>query len=275
MDNTNIKLKLSLLTPLTYYSLNIDTRRMSILKHYNETNVMHSSFNLLRIKGSVSWGWASNARNMWRPLILNKLNEQCITLVSLYWYTTIHGQQNIKFVNHKLHAPPEQPVPTEQGAVWVPKPFWSFSWREKYTAPAGNQTRQLSVIKETDLRNPPNSGCIKQSSPNTSGRVRFSDPRTRADFVIHSTGSSLSNKYLSKWSTISKLRNPNSHKSQHKISPCYVFLIHFILVHSHFVYYAISMSSSRVLSSVNLHGTFLIKVLLLVTFKDATCSRWN
>jgi hypothetical protein len=45
---------------------------------------------------SASWGWASNARNMQRPLILNKLNKECITLVSLYWYTMMHGQQNIK-----------------------------------------------------------------------------------------------------------------------------------------------------------------------------------
>jgi hypothetical protein len=33
------------------------------------------------------WGWTSNARN--RPLILNKLNEKCIMLVLLYWYTVI------------------------------------------------------------------------------------------------------------------------------------------------------------------------------------------
>jgi hypothetical protein len=33
---------------------------------------------------SASWGWASNARNIYRPLILNKLNEKCITLVSVY-----------------------------------------------------------------------------------------------------------------------------------------------------------------------------------------------
>jgi hypothetical protein len=46
---------------------------------------------------SASWGWASNARNMQRPLILNKLNKKCITLVSLYWYTMTHGQQNIFF----------------------------------------------------------------------------------------------------------------------------------------------------------------------------------
>jgi hypothetical protein len=46
---------------------------------------------------SASWGWASNARNMQRPLILNKLNEKWITLVSLYWYTMMHGQQNIQY----------------------------------------------------------------------------------------------------------------------------------------------------------------------------------
>jgi hypothetical protein len=91
---------------------------------------MHFSFNWLRIKGfymfrallahpqdvlhklhlvywhnthaiyqeplcSASCGWASNARNMQRPLVLNKLNEKCITLVSLYLYSMMHGQQNI------------------------------------------------------------------------------------------------------------------------------------------------------------------------------------
>jgi hypothetical protein len=81
-----------------------------IVYQYNENKVMHFLFNLLRIKSlcsatatvtqptdiiptqytkcrlfSASWGWASNARNMQRPLILNKLNEKWITLVSLYW----------------------------------------------------------------------------------------------------------------------------------------------------------------------------------------------
>jgi hypothetical protein len=32
-----------------------------------------------------------------RPSILNKLNKKCITLGSLYWYSMMHGQQNIKF----------------------------------------------------------------------------------------------------------------------------------------------------------------------------------
>jgi hypothetical protein len=35
---------------------------------------------------SSSWGWASNAQNMYRPLIINKLNKKCIILVLLYWY---------------------------------------------------------------------------------------------------------------------------------------------------------------------------------------------
>jgi hypothetical protein len=35
---------------------------------------------------SASWGWASNARNIQRHLILNKQNKKCITLVSLYWW---------------------------------------------------------------------------------------------------------------------------------------------------------------------------------------------
>jgi hypothetical protein len=47
---------------------------------------------------SDSWGWISNARNMQRPLILNKQNKKCITLVSLYWYTMMCGQQNVELV---------------------------------------------------------------------------------------------------------------------------------------------------------------------------------
>jgi hypothetical protein len=57
---------------------------------------------------TTSWGWASNARNMQRLLILNKLNKKCIMLVALYWYTMMHGQQNIKQVKlvptqHYIH----------------------------------------------------------------------------------------------------------------------------------------------------------------------------
>jgi hypothetical protein len=75
---------------------------------YNKTNVMHLSFNWLCHNCSfivivaqptditrtqytkcrlcsASWGWASDVWNMHRLLILNKLNEKCITLVSLYW----------------------------------------------------------------------------------------------------------------------------------------------------------------------------------------------
>jgi hypothetical protein len=45
----------------------------------------------------MTWGWASNDRNTWSLLILNKFNEKCITLVLLYW-STMHGQQDIKEV---------------------------------------------------------------------------------------------------------------------------------------------------------------------------------
>jgi hypothetical protein len=48
------------------------------------TDITHTQYTKCRLC-SVSWGWASNARNMQRPLILNKLNKKCITLVSLYW----------------------------------------------------------------------------------------------------------------------------------------------------------------------------------------------
>jgi hypothetical protein len=41
---------------------------------------------------STSWAWASNARNMYRPLILNKLNRKSITLVLLYWYFPVLDQ---------------------------------------------------------------------------------------------------------------------------------------------------------------------------------------
>jgi hypothetical protein len=91
---------------------------------YNATKVMHFSFSLLRIKGSLyvssitcssSWGTAQTAFGIllaynvsWQwhvcsftasvpHTVLNKLNEKCSTLISLYWYTMIHGQQNIKF----------------------------------------------------------------------------------------------------------------------------------------------------------------------------------
>jgi hypothetical protein len=36
---------------------------------------------------------------MQKSLILNGLNKDSITLVSLYWYTMMHGQQNIMVNN--------------------------------------------------------------------------------------------------------------------------------------------------------------------------------
>jgi hypothetical protein len=45
----------------------------------------------------TSWGWASNALNMYRLSLLNKLNKKYVTLVSLHWCTLRYGQQNISF----------------------------------------------------------------------------------------------------------------------------------------------------------------------------------
>jgi hypothetical protein len=55
--------------------------------NWHNTHTQYTKYRLC----NTSWGWASNARNMSRPLILNKMNK-CITLVSLYWHTVMHGQ---------------------------------------------------------------------------------------------------------------------------------------------------------------------------------------
>jgi hypothetical protein len=69
---------------------------------------MHFSFNLLRIKGLYMFrailAHPQEARLQWMQFHcnratanwLNKINEKCITMVSLHWYTITHGQQNIK-----------------------------------------------------------------------------------------------------------------------------------------------------------------------------------
>jgi hypothetical protein len=134
-----------------------------IVYRYNETNVMHFSFNLLRIKGLhmfhsinysssagapkkafgilracyVSWLWHGcsetatvtlYARNIpnavcesspedeqvmlwntWSPLILNKLNEKCITLVSFLYkcfscYVQLWDDMPLKKSNWMLKA---------------------------------------------------------------------------------------------------------------------------------------------------------------------------
>jgi hypothetical protein len=69
---------------------------------------------------STSWGWASNTWNMQRPLIVDKLNKKCITLVSLYWYTVMHGRQNIK--PNMMNTPKLIPVLTFPTlfSLWTP-----------------------------------------------------------------------------------------------------------------------------------------------------------
>jgi hypothetical protein len=61
------------------------------------TDITHTQYNKFRLFISF-WGWASNTRNMQRPLTLNKLNKKCITLVSLYRYTV-----EPRFTNAPVH----------------------------------------------------------------------------------------------------------------------------------------------------------------------------
>jgi hypothetical protein len=52
----------------------------------------------------ISWGWASNAWNMQRPLILNKLNKKVHHIGFTILISMMHGQQNIQFVIPILHT---------------------------------------------------------------------------------------------------------------------------------------------------------------------------
>jgi hypothetical protein len=61
---------------------------------------------------SASWRWASNAWNMERPLIINKLNEECITLVftMLIYYdarSTKHWPFKARIKSHRAMLPDE------------------------------------------------------------------------------------------------------------------------------------------------------------------------
>jgi hypothetical protein len=58
------------------------------VKLQQPTDITCTQYTKCRL-GSASWGWASNARNMYRSLSLNKPNKKCITLVLLYWYTAV------------------------------------------------------------------------------------------------------------------------------------------------------------------------------------------
>jgi hypothetical protein len=70
---------------------------LTLVQPTDITRTQYTKFRLC----SASWGWASNARNMKRPLIHNKLHRKCITLVSLYWCTMKHGKQKIKCKNNR------------------------------------------------------------------------------------------------------------------------------------------------------------------------------
>jgi hypothetical protein len=71
-----------------------------VLRAYNVSRLCHGHCNRATANWQIrkqytkcclcnaSWGWASIARNMQSPLILNKLNEKCIMLVSVYFFVT-------------------------------------------------------------------------------------------------------------------------------------------------------------------------------------------
>jgi hypothetical protein len=106
--NTNFKLEACIifyqnicvmkLTWCTFHSIYWESRASTSIEHYllilrrrytNSTCYIACVLCQLaatRIRVECSW------------LVLNKLNEKWITLVSLYWYTMMHGQQNIKFI---------------------------------------------------------------------------------------------------------------------------------------------------------------------------------
>jgi hypothetical protein len=86
---------------------------------------------------SASWGWASNARNMYRPLILNKFNKECITLVSLYWYSMIHDQQNINSEIHILWS--TLPFHNIQYLLWQ----WHLLWHTVFVGDLSPSSRNL------------------------------------------------------------------------------------------------------------------------------------
>jgi hypothetical protein len=64
------------------------------------TDIIRTQYTKCRLC-RTSWGWASNTRNMYRPLILNKLNEKCITLVSR-WTTRAEPEDHLWSADHSL-----------------------------------------------------------------------------------------------------------------------------------------------------------------------------
>jgi hypothetical protein len=81
---------------LVYWVLHQDWSKSSIL--VQPTDITRTQCTKCRL-WIASWGWASNAQNMYRPLILNELNKYCITLVYNDKLCMMHGRQNIKIIN--------------------------------------------------------------------------------------------------------------------------------------------------------------------------------
>jgi hypothetical protein len=66
------------------------------------------------------------------PLILKKFKEKWITLVSLCWYTMIHGQQNIKFTTViVLTVFPVEAIINVERELWRMRVFCRFNCKVK------------------------------------------------------------------------------------------------------------------------------------------------
>jgi hypothetical protein len=75
------------------------------------TDTTRTQYNKFRLR-CASWRWASNAPNMYIPLILNKLNKKCITLVLLYWlvYYNCAMVQKYSNISFEMYLPEHDPT---------------------------------------------------------------------------------------------------------------------------------------------------------------------
>jgi hypothetical protein len=86
---------------------------------------------------SNSWGWASDAWNMYRPFILNKLNKTCITLVSVCWlwkgYTGLYRQR--EQCHERLNEDTDCPLNVKPELVALCDSWWVVVLLHSFTFP--------------------------------------------------------------------------------------------------------------------------------------------
>jgi hypothetical protein len=66
------------------YCVRVMSVSCTIIEVEQPTDITRTQYTKCRLY-STSWGWASDIRNIYRSLILNKLNKKYITLVLLCW----------------------------------------------------------------------------------------------------------------------------------------------------------------------------------------------